>query len=217
MQSTSSAPRTCHDPTSVVQMATLTAESVRRRLRAKGLVPQLVDDAAQDAALTVVERMAKTRLDPSQNFLAYLYRAGSLRAGIYLSQRLSVVSIPRNQYARGREFQRRAPLPAGLAAPDRADGRRASLDQARLRTGAEIRLRRVLEPHVSALSGRERLAVEMLLGWHGGERDAEEAAWLTSISQAVLAGAVRRLGNIVRKDPRAVAARRALKETTEDQ
>lgn len=198
-------------------MATLTAESVRRRFRASGLVPQLVDDAVQDAALAVVETMAKKRVDPRQNYLAYLYRAGSLRAGVRLSQMLSVVSIPRNQYARGRDFQRRAGIPLSLSAPDRADGRSASLELARARARAAVRLRRALEPHVATLTRRERRAIESWLGWSGEAADRDDAAWLGGLSNAALMGAVRRLGNIARKDPRAVAARRMFKETTEDQ
>lgn len=209
--------RTSHDPTSVVQMATLTAESVRRRFRASGLVPQLVDDAVQDAALAVVERMAKTRVDPSRNFLAYFYRTGSLRAGIRLSQMISVVSIPKNQYARGRDFQRRASLPLGLVARERADGRELSLQLARARSSATIRLRRAIEPHVAALGVRERRAVEAWLGWDGEVSGPDEVAWRTGISRAALNGAIRRLGNMVRKDPRAVAARRVMRETTEEQ
>lgn len=211
--------RTSHDPTSVVHMATVTAESVRRRFRAAGLVPQLVDDAVQDAALAVVEAMAKKRLDPGRNYMAYCYRAGSLRAGTRLSQMLSIVSIPRNQYARGRDFQRRAgpAAIAGLAAQERADVRPTVLEVARDRATAEVRMRRVLEPHVRALAGRERRAVEIWLGWDGEAAGPDEAAWRTGTSRAALTGAVRRLGNMVRQDPRALAARRALRETTEDQ
>jgi hypothetical protein len=219
--------RQSHDPTSVVQMATLTALAVRRRFRACGFVVDL-DDVAQEAALHVVETMAKKQLDPSKNVRGYLYRTAARRAGVKASLALAAVRIPVNMSPRAREFQHRVQIADHgprrrsdggvmlLSGGDTPDARLDGWERARRRAAARVRLRRALEPHLAALDRRERRAIETHLGWDGAPVEPEDVSWLIGIPRKALAGLVRRLGAAVRQDDGARAARRVINQTTED-
>lgn len=218
--------RTSHDQTSVVQMATATALAVRRRFRSCGLVGAHaadLDDLSQEAALHVVQLMQKKKLDPRKNPRGYLYRVASRRAAVAASRALAVVSISKTvaENGRARDLQRRVPIagpgPARLlASPDRTDASVGDRDRIRARTTALVQMRRALEVHVAAFSGRERRALEMWLGWDGRSVDRDEVAWLTGLTRTVFAGIVRRFSHRIRHDARALAARRVIRETTED-
>lgn len=219
--------RQSHDLTSVVQMATATATAVRRRFRACGFVVDL-DDVAQEAALHVVEIMAKKKLDPAKNVRGYLYRTAARRAGRQASLSLAAVRIPANMAHRAREFQHRVQIADHgprrrsdgdavlLAGGDAADARFEGWERARRLAAAKVRLRRALERHLVMLDWRERRAIETHLGWEGEAPEPADVSWLMGISRKALAGLVRRLGAAVRQDEGAREARRVINQTTEE-
>jgi hypothetical protein len=208
-------------------MATLTALAVRRRFRACGFVHDL-DDVAQEAALHVIETMAKKKLDPTRNYRGYLYRTAARRAGVNASLSLAVVRIPANMADRAREFQARVQI-ADCGPSRRSDGPAVILtggtdpdarlhrqERDRTRAAALVVLRRALERHLAGFERHERRALETHLGWDGDALGPEDVSWLLGIPRKTLAGVVRRLGKSVRQDARARAARRVINQTTEE-
>ena len=70
---------------------------------------------------------------------------------------------------------------------------------------------RLVAQHVQRCSEADRRALEVLLGI-GTEQaeDSTEAAWRTGMSPGAISNAVRRLGDRLRADQRAIRARRVL-------
>lgn len=213
--------RTSHVQSTIVQMATRTGLAVQRRFRSRGFVADL-DDVYQEAALHAIETMQRKRLDPTRNPAGYLYRTGARRAALAASRALAVVSITKGVAERGgaAKLQGRVRLDkrsvelAHCAAPEETS--RARLEAARRHAAARIALRSALERHVARFEGRERRALQICLGWEGDAIDVAGTAWLVGITIAELVGLVRQLGNSVRRDVRARAARAVIRETTED-
>lgn len=220
--------RQSHDPNQLVQMATRTASAVRRRFRTCGFVVDL-DDAAQDAALAVIEKVRAGRIPRADgNPSGYYYTIAVRHAGVSASRALAAVTLSRRDAARGRDHQSRVGI-VGCGSERRPDSGAVELvdlrtpdaglerlRRARARLRAQVRLRRELERVLATLGDDDRRALAMLLGWDGDVTGGvEEVAWRLRRRKAGVTRAVGRLTAALAADKGAREAR-ALIRTSEE-